>query len=112
MALARTALARLNRIPVAAVFKSMSAGFGDALRCLRQQRGLSLSDLSCLVYYSKPYLSRVETGERNGTLQLALACDRVLEADGELALLLMSGPREADQAGPGRGLPIGDAMRR
>jgi Helix-turn-helix domain len=69
--------------------------FRRSAALLGQQRGLSLSDLSGLVYYSKPYLSRVETGERNGTLQLALACDRALQAGGELAVLLAAGRKEA-----------------
>lgn len=37
---------------------------GDDLRAARVAHGLSLSALSRLTHFSKPYLSRVETGER------------------------------------------------
>ncbi|GHJ43558.1 transcriptional regulator [Catellatospora sp. TT07R-123] len=65
----------------------MSA-FGYELRRLRTAAGLSLQGLSQVVHYNKGYLSRVETGERTPTTQLARACDDALGTDGRLTELL------------------------
>lgn len=67
--------------------------FGIALRRARQSAGLSLADLARLGHYSKGYLSRIESGERRPTAQLAARCDKVLGADGALlALVPPAGP--------------------
>jgi tetratricopeptide (TPR) repeat protein/transcriptional regulator with XRE-family HTH domain len=71
--------------------------FGQALRDLRRRRGLSLTDLSRLVHYSKPYLSRVESGVRPTSPELARRCDHALAAAGALVSLLPepAAPRRA-----------------
>jgi tetratricopeptide (TPR) repeat protein/transcriptional regulator with XRE-family HTH domain len=55
-------------------------------------RGLSLADLSVLVHYSKGYLSKVETGDKPPTAQLARGCDQALGAEGSLLRLLIGPP--------------------
>ncbi|MBK3577823.1 helix-turn-helix domain-containing protein [Streptomyces sp. MBT65] len=62
--------------------------FGHALQLHRIRAGLSLSGLSDLVHFSPSYLSRVESGDRTPSPQLARLCDTALGADGELADLL------------------------
>ncbi|MFD5426230.1 helix-turn-helix domain-containing protein, partial [Streptomyces sp. NPDC127084] len=75
--------------------------FPAQLRRLRQERGLSLSELSRLTHYSKGYLSKIETGAKRATIDVARRCDQVLRADGELLALL---PDQASQdGGPGAG---------
>jgi tetratricopeptide (TPR) repeat protein/transcriptional regulator with XRE-family HTH domain len=71
-----------------------SSTFGEHLRTLRMDRGLSLADLSLLVHYSKGYLSKVETGDKPPTAQLARGCDQALGAEGGLLRLLI-GPQNA-----------------
>ncbi|MFE0459605.1 helix-turn-helix domain-containing protein [Kitasatospora sp. NPDC058965] len=58
--------------------------FGHELRRLRTQQGVSLKALSEMTHYSKGYLSRVETGARAATPELAQRCDDVLGAGGAL----------------------------
>lgn len=60
--------------------------FGGKLRLYRTKLGLSLGELAKLVHYSKGYLSRIETGEKNASKGLAARCDEILQADGELIL--------------------------
>lgn len=72
---------------------SEQLAFGIALRRLRQQRGLSLTDLSKSIHYSKAYLSRIETGKRSPCSELARLCDEVLQSGGALTRLLPRRPR-------------------
>ncbi|HEX5118955.1 MAG TPA: tetratricopeptide repeat protein [Pseudonocardiaceae bacterium] len=72
--------------------------FGERLRTLRTERGLSLADLSTRVHYSKGYLSKVENGDKPPTVQLARGCDQALGADGGLLRMLI-GPASAPQGG-------------
>ncbi|MGW4384201.1 helix-turn-helix domain-containing protein [Kitasatospora sp. NPDC004531] len=58
--------------------------FGERLRRLREERGVSLAELARATNYSKSYLSRVETGRRHGTEVLAAACARALGVDAAL----------------------------
>ncbi|CAM5328225.1 hypothetical protein GCM10010261_18670 [Streptomyces pilosus] len=58
--------------------------FPAELRRLRQARGLSLADLARRTHYSKGYLSKIETGAKRATADIARICDRVLDAEGEL----------------------------
>jgi tetratricopeptide (TPR) repeat protein/transcriptional regulator with XRE-family HTH domain len=60
--------------------------FGRELRRLRQQRGLSLRDLSRIIGFTPGYLSKVENG-RAPSPELARACDATLAADGALVAL-------------------------
>ncbi|MFI9202304.1 helix-turn-helix domain-containing protein [Streptomyces sp. NPDC053048] len=61
---------------------------GEQLRRLRQERGMSLAGLSDLVHYTKSYLSRVETGEKPMTPEVARRCEGALRADGQLSGLV------------------------
>ena len=63
-----------------------AALFGRELRRLRQQRGLSLRDLSKVIGFTPGYLSKVENG-RASSPELAKACDNSLGADGALLAL-------------------------
>lgn len=70
--------------------------FGELLRRLRQQRGLSLAQLAKLTNYDPGYLSRVETGRRPPTATLARACETALATSGLLIQLVPAGrPRPA-----------------
>jgi transcriptional regulator with XRE-family HTH domain len=62
--------------------------FGTELRRLRMVAGLSLAELSARVHYSKGYLSKIETGARLPSPDLARACDGAVDAGGALAMLL------------------------
>ncbi|GAA4833238.1 ATP-binding protein [Kitasatospora terrestris] len=84
--------------------------FGERLRRLREERGVSLAELARATNYSKSYLSRVETGARHGTEALAACCAEALGAD--VALLgpvggPVGGPA-GDPAGDPAGSPVGD----
>ncbi|MFC9298896.1 helix-turn-helix domain-containing protein [Streptomyces sp. NPDC057011] len=59
-------------------------GFPARLRRLRVQRGMSLADLARRTHYSKGYLSKIETGAKPVTVDVARRCDEVLGAGGEL----------------------------
>ncbi len=85
--------------------KAAGAGsFGAELRRLRRLRGLSLSQLSELVHYSRGYLSRLENGRQTASREVARACDRVLNAGGALlAWVPDRGRRRADRTAAGRG---------
>ncbi len=60
--------------------------WGVQLARLRERRGLTQGELAKLVSVDRPYLSRIESGQRNAPGQLVAACDRALEAGGELIL--------------------------
>ncbi|MET7685345.1 helix-turn-helix domain-containing protein [Streptomyces sp. NPDC005423] len=89
-----------------------TVSFPAQLRRLRQERGLSLADLARRTHYSKGYLSKIETGAKRATLDVARQCDHILGAGGELLRLVReSGPVErgggvdgAEPACPYRGL--------
>ncbi|MGW0705313.1 nSTAND1 domain-containing NTPase [Streptomyces sp. NPDC002643] len=66
--------------------------FPDRLRRLRQERGLSLADLARRTHYSKGYLSKIETGTKRATIDVARLCDQVLGAEGELLRLVEQSP--------------------
>jgi transcriptional regulator with XRE-family HTH domain len=66
----------------------MTATFGQELRRLRQQQGISLARFAELVNYDASYLSRIENGRRSPTTALAQACETALHADGTLAALV------------------------
>ncbi|MEU2359692.1 helix-turn-helix domain-containing protein [Streptomyces noursei] len=79
-----------------------NASFGSSLRLLREERGLSLGDLSRLVNYSRSHLSRVETGKKQPAEGLVRLCDDALDAKGSLLALLVRAPRRQS----GRSCPI------
>ncbi|UUN30587.1 helix-turn-helix domain-containing protein [Streptomyces sp. FIT100] len=97
-----------------------ASAFPAQLRRLRQQRGLSLADLARRTHYSKGYLSKIETGAKRATADVASRCDQILGAEGELLRLLPEGAApdcggagsdpgapgpQSDGACPYRGLP-------
>ncbi|MFD7258335.1 helix-turn-helix domain-containing protein [Streptomyces sp. NPDC059874] len=84
--------------------------FPARLRRLRVQRGLSLADLARQTHYSKGYLSKIETGSKPATPDVARLCDEVLGAGGELLRMVPAAEPPADHAAdagecPYRGLP-------
>lgn len=82
------------------IVASTSDAFGPRLRELRVARGLSLTAFARAAYYSKGYVSRVETGGQPPSPEFARRCDATLEAGGELAALVPAdqpeGPAAAD----------------
>ncbi|MET9293465.1 helix-turn-helix domain-containing protein [Streptomyces sp. NPDC003077] len=66
----------------------MATDFGDELRRLRREKGVSLSALSRLAHYSKGYLSKIENGEKPPSAEVARICDQALEAGGALVRLV------------------------
>ncbi|MCX4905711.1 helix-turn-helix transcriptional regulator [Streptomyces sp. NBC_00878] len=91
--------------------------FGTELRRRRIAAGLSLGELARKVHCSRSFLSRVETGLRRASVELAQLCDQVLDAKGALTGLappsLDSLPK-AVRSGPGRRAagPAGGSERR
>jgi transcriptional regulator with XRE-family HTH domain len=67
--------------------------FGQALRRLRDGRGLSLADLGKLVNYSRKTVWDFEQGRRTPPPSAVEALDRVLSADGGLVQLAAAEPR-------------------
>ena len=61
---------------------------GAELRRLRVKRGLSLAGLSRLVHYSKGYLSKIETGNKRITPEVARCVDEALGTGGVLVALV------------------------
>jgi len=66
--------------------------FGSELRRRRLAAGFTLTQLSGLVHYSKGQLSKVERGLKPPSRELARLCDTVLNANGELAVLVGAQP--------------------
>ncbi|MDX6758038.1 nSTAND1 domain-containing NTPase [Streptomyces amritsarensis] len=81
--------------------------FPAQLRRLRLQRGLSLADLARETHYSKGYLSKIETGSKRVTADVARRCDDVLRAGGEL--LRMAREPEAPEGDAAAGGAAGAA---
>lgn len=76
---------------------SQAEYFGQYLRRLRIERGISQAELSRLVHYTKSYLSKVENGAKPPTPDLAQICDEVLDADGAL-IRMGHRPRRRDHS--------------
>ncbi|MEU4876476.1 helix-turn-helix domain-containing protein [Streptomyces sp. NPDC021608] len=80
------------------------ADFPTQLRRLRRQRGLSLADMARQTHYSKGYLSKIETGAKPVTVDVARRCDEILRADGGLlGLLTQSTESPAEPGAEGAG---------
>lgn len=62
--------------------------FGDELRRLRRQRGLSLKEFARVVHFDPGYLSKIENGLKPPTATVASRCDAALDADGALSALV------------------------
>jgi transcriptional regulator with XRE-family HTH domain len=67
---------------------STSKQVGTELRRLRLARGLSLAEMAQLVPYSRSYLSKLETGARRITPDIARCFDAALDTDGVLAVVV------------------------
>ncbi|MBT2419824.1 helix-turn-helix domain-containing protein [Streptomyces sp. ISL-22] len=74
--------------------------FGAELRRLRIGAGLSLTQLAAAVHYSKGQLSKIETGRKRPTVELARLCDAALDAQGTLAALVPVRPPRAETVRP------------
>lgn len=72
---------------------------GAELRRLRLAAGLSLSELARLVHYSKGYLSKIETGRKPVSVDLARRCDTALGSGGRLGELVR--PASPEPTTPG-----------
>ncbi|PZS40717.1 MAG: hypothetical protein DLM62_01390 [Pseudonocardiales bacterium] len=70
---------------------------GAELRRWRTKRGLSLAGLARQVHYSKGYLSKIETGDKRITLEVARSCDVVLDTGGALTALLVDREKPPDE---------------
>lgn len=81
--------------------------FGEALRRLRTERGLSLRSLAKSALVDCGRLSRIENGGRRGTTSIARALDRALGANGELIAIARSEQAERVRVA----IPI-DGMKR
>ncbi|PWI19786.1 transcriptional regulator [Streptomyces sp. Act143] len=66
--------------------------FGAELRRLRLGAGLTLAQLAASVHYSKGQLSKIETGAKRPSIELARLCDAALDARGALTALVPSRP--------------------
>ncbi|MFH8408460.1 multiprotein-bridging factor 1 family protein [Streptomyces sp. NPDC018019] len=66
--------------------------FGSELRRRRTAAGWSLIQLAMAVHYSKGHLSKVETGHKRPSPDLARLCDSALRADGALTALVPRPP--------------------
>jgi transcriptional regulator with XRE-family HTH domain len=58
--------------------------FGQMLRQLREEQGLSLTAFALSIHYNKGYLSRIERGLQPPSEELARLCDSALNARGDL----------------------------
>ena len=58
--------------------------FGEMLRQLRGERGISLSALALSIHYDKAYVSRIERGIQPPSEEVARLCDATLDARGDL----------------------------
>ncbi|MEU5633162.1 nSTAND1 domain-containing NTPase [Streptomyces rishiriensis] len=74
--------------------------FPTQLRRLRRQRGLSLADMARRTHYSKGYLSKIETGAKRVTVDVARRCDEILQADGGLLHLLTKTAQNSEEPRP------------
>jgi transcriptional regulator with XRE-family HTH domain len=76
---------------------SHAARLGAKLRALREARGLTLQALGDLISYTPQYVSEVERAKTPPTQPFFTACDRALDAQGELLALLPAALRERDR---------------
>jgi transcriptional regulator with XRE-family HTH domain len=81
--------------------------FGAELRRLRIAAGWTLGEFARSLHYSKGYLSKIETGEKPPSPDLARRCDTELQADGQLAALLPARPPRRSAAEPAEPAPGG-----
>lgn len=78
----------------------MAESFGTLLRNFRLAAGFSLGELADRINYSKPYISKIENGQKRPTAMFAKQCDRVLDTDGALAAAVPPKPTAAAEDVP------------
>src|SRR5689334_6658725 len=66
--------------------------FGETVRRLREQAGVSLRGLARDAHIDAGHLSRVESGQRPPTRELAIALDNALAAGGTIVAAGAAGP--------------------
>src|SRR5271170_807720 len=59
--------------------QSQLQSFGARLRELRLQRGWTLEELACRSALSRPFLSRLESGDRQASIAAVLTLSRVFD---------------------------------
>jgi transcriptional regulator with XRE-family HTH domain len=74
--------------------------FGDEVGRLRTERGLSLHELARRSHYDVGYLSKVSSGRKRGSRELALRLDKLLGADGQLVAVWDATSRSPVPASP------------
>ncbi|MFI5781198.1 helix-turn-helix domain-containing protein [Nocardia sp. NPDC051570] len=62
--------------------------FGDALRQLRTERGLTVTELAKRIHFSKSHVNNVEHGTKYPSEEFAQACDDALRTHGVLRALV------------------------
>jgi transcriptional regulator with XRE-family HTH domain len=79
--------------------------FGPRLRALRVRQQLSLSAFARKVFYTKGYLSRVETGAQVPSAEFVRKCESALGVDGVLTAVYPGNARDPapEPAAPARG---------
>ena len=75
---------------------------GSELRRLRQQAGMSLTDLAKRVHFSRAHLSKIENGRVRASMELVRRCDAAVGAEGRLIAAaerhaVMSVPEDAGE---------------
>jgi transcriptional regulator with XRE-family HTH domain len=66
--------------------------FGNEVRRLLAERGMSLHQVAKATHYDVSYLSKVVNGHKPGSRELAEALDKVLDTDGVLAAMAPDKP--------------------
>jgi tetratricopeptide (TPR) repeat protein/transcriptional regulator with XRE-family HTH domain len=77
----------------------MGGSVGRELRRLRLERGISQVALARQINYTKSYLSKVESGLKQPTAELARLCDEALQTGGLLARLVAATSRSRRRPG-------------
>lgn len=74
--------------------KSIAVRFGESLRMMRKQKGISQDKLALLADIDRSYVGRIERGEVNITLEKVYQLAEVLECDPTELLPTPSVPTE------------------
>lgn len=79
--------------------------FGVELRRRRIAAGRTIAQLAAEIHYSKAQISKIETGGKRPTAEVARLCDKALDAEGELRALVPPPERAgagAEEVSPSR----------
>src|SRR4051812_38908077 len=77
----------------------MTPTFGERMRALMVERGVSLRMLAKAVQFDPAYLSRVANNRQTPSTMLAAALDEALDTGGELAQLAQALKKQAHPRG-------------